>query len=33
MGRYDWLNKLKAKEYIMPFVIDKDKADKIGVCL
>lgn len=28
MGRYDWLNKLKAKEYIMPFVIDKDKEYK-----
>lgn len=24
MGRYDWLDKLEAKKYIMPFVIDKD---------
>ena len=25
MGRYEWLDKLDAKEYIMPFVIEKDK--------
>lgn len=24
MGRYDWLDNLEVKKYIMPFVIDKD---------
>lgn len=28
MGRYDWLNKLETKEYIMPFVIERDKDYK-----
>ena len=28
MNRYDWLKRLKAKEYIMPFVIDRDKEYK-----
>ena len=28
MGRYEWLDKLDAEEYIMPFVIEKDKEYK-----
>ena len=28
MGRYEWLNKLETKKYIMPFVIEKDNEYK-----
>lgn len=27
-GRYEWLNKLETKKYIMPFVIEKDNEYK-----